>query len=138
MSILHVDLKIPGGTYKHDPLFRTTTFVGYVPSKPSSALWKKRMRKKGKMRWPSANTTFTAHRDLKQTRGLKFLLLTFSKSRTTYIKCKCWNYVEFQPIKLSSRITFYKMKYSFSLQKLKLEAVFWSIKTQTEIKVDEV
>lgn len=38
MSILHVDLKIPGGTYKHEPLFRTTTFVGYVPSKPSSAL----------------------------------------------------------------------------------------------------
>lgn len=39
MSILHVDLKIPGGTYKQDPLLRTTTFVGYVPSKPSSALW---------------------------------------------------------------------------------------------------
>lgn len=38
MSILHVDLKIPGGTYKHEPLFRTTTFVGYVPSNPSSAL----------------------------------------------------------------------------------------------------
>jgi len=33
-----VDLKIPGGTYKHDPLLRTTTLVGYVPSKPSSAL----------------------------------------------------------------------------------------------------
>lgn len=42
MSILHVDLKIPGGTYKHEPLFRTTTFVGYVPSKPSSALWAER------------------------------------------------------------------------------------------------
>lgn len=38
MSILHVDLKIPGGTYKHEPLLRTTTFVGYVPSNPSSAL----------------------------------------------------------------------------------------------------
>jgi hypothetical protein len=38
ISILHVDLKIPGGTYKQDPLFRTTTFVGYVPSNPSSAL----------------------------------------------------------------------------------------------------
>ena len=38
MSILHVDLKIPGGTYKHDPLLRTTTLVGYVPSNPSSAL----------------------------------------------------------------------------------------------------
>lgn len=38
MSILQVDLKIPGGTYKHDPLLRTTTFVGKVPSKPSSAL----------------------------------------------------------------------------------------------------
>lgn len=38
MSILQVDLKIPGGTYKQEPLFLTTTFVGYVPSKPSSAL----------------------------------------------------------------------------------------------------
>lgn len=38
MSILHVDLKMPGGTYKQEPLLRTTTFVGYVPSKPSSAL----------------------------------------------------------------------------------------------------
>lgn len=40
MSILHVDLKIPGGTYKHEPLLRTTTLVGYVPSNPSSALKK--------------------------------------------------------------------------------------------------
>jgi hypothetical protein len=38
MSILQVDLNIPGGTYRHEPLFLTTTFVGYVPSKPSSAL----------------------------------------------------------------------------------------------------
>lgn len=38
MSILHVLLNIPGGTYRHEPLFRTTTLVGYVLSKPSSAL----------------------------------------------------------------------------------------------------
>lgn len=38
MSILQVLLNIPGGTYKHVPLLLTTTFVGYVPSNPSSAL----------------------------------------------------------------------------------------------------
>lgn len=38
MSILHVLLKIPGGTYKQLPLCLTTTFVWNVPSKPSSAL----------------------------------------------------------------------------------------------------
>ena len=41
MSILQVLLKMPGGTYRHEPLFRTTTFVGYVLSNPSSALRKK-------------------------------------------------------------------------------------------------
>lgn len=45
MSILHVDLNIPGGTYKHEPLLRTTTFVGYVPSNPSSALQNRKKRK---------------------------------------------------------------------------------------------
>ena len=38
MSILQVDLKMPGGTYKQLPLFFTTTFVWYVPSNFSSAL----------------------------------------------------------------------------------------------------
>lgn len=38
ISILQVDLKIPGGIYTQEPLLRTTTFVGYVPSNPSSAL----------------------------------------------------------------------------------------------------
>ena len=38
MSILHVDLKMPGGMYVHPPSFVTTTLVGYVPSKASSAL----------------------------------------------------------------------------------------------------
>lgn len=39
MSILHVLLKIPGGTYRQLPLCLTTTFVWNVPSNPSSALW---------------------------------------------------------------------------------------------------
>ena len=38
MSILQVLLKMPGGTYRQLPLCVTTTFVWYVPSKPSSAL----------------------------------------------------------------------------------------------------
>ena len=38
MSILQVDLKIPGGMYVQLPLLVTTTFVGYVPSNASSAL----------------------------------------------------------------------------------------------------
>lgn len=38
MSILHVLLKMPGGTYKQLPLCLTTIFVWYVPSNPSSAL----------------------------------------------------------------------------------------------------
>lgn len=46
MSILHVDLKIPGGTYKQEPLFLTTTLVGYVPSNPSSALCRTKKKRK--------------------------------------------------------------------------------------------
>jgi hypothetical protein len=38
MSILQVDLKMPGGMYVHFPSLVTTTLVGYVPSKASSAL----------------------------------------------------------------------------------------------------
>lgn len=38
MSILHVLLKMPGGTYRQLPLCLTTTLVWYVPSNPSSAL----------------------------------------------------------------------------------------------------
>ena len=38
MSILQVDLKIPGGMYVHFPSWVTITLVGYVPSKASSAL----------------------------------------------------------------------------------------------------
>ena len=50
MSILHVDLKMPGGMYVHPPSFVTTTLVGYVPSKASSALKQiaiKNQRKRG-------------------------------------------------------------------------------------------
>ena len=39
MSILHVLLKMPGGTYRQLPLCLTTTLVWYVPSNPSSALY---------------------------------------------------------------------------------------------------
>ena len=38
MSILQVDLNIPGGIYKQFPDDDTTTLVWYVPSNPSSAL----------------------------------------------------------------------------------------------------
>ena len=38
MSIKHVDLKMPGGMYVHDPVEVTTTLVGYVPSNASLAL----------------------------------------------------------------------------------------------------
>ena len=48
MSILQVDLKIPGGTDMQEPLLRTTTFVAYVPSKPSSALYKSGTNEKEK------------------------------------------------------------------------------------------
>ena len=38
MSILHVDLKMPGGTYSMEPSDEATTFVWNVPSNLSSAL----------------------------------------------------------------------------------------------------
>ena len=38
MSILHVDMKMPGGIYVQRPSWVTTTFVGYVPSNDSLAL----------------------------------------------------------------------------------------------------
>ena len=37
MSILQVDLKMPGGICSHWPVFRTTMFVGKVASKFSLA-----------------------------------------------------------------------------------------------------
>lgn len=45
MSILHVDMKIPGGIYVQLPELVTTTFVGYVPSKASLALKKEKLIK---------------------------------------------------------------------------------------------
>ena len=43
MSILHVDLKMPGGTYSMEPSDEATTFVWNVPSNLSSALNEKQM-----------------------------------------------------------------------------------------------
>ena len=46
MSILQVLLKIPGGTYRQDPSFETTTLVWQVPSNFSSALKAKGVQNK--------------------------------------------------------------------------------------------
>ena len=46
ISILQVDLNIPGGIYVQLPLLVTTTFVGYVPSNASSALNRTRTKRR--------------------------------------------------------------------------------------------
>lgn len=131
MSILHVDLKIPGGTYKHDPLFRTTTFVGYVPSKPSSALW---MRKKRKMRWPSANTTSTTRSQTDP--GIKiFVIDVFFWERHSTYKMQmlelCWNSTD--KTQFSNYILWYEILL-FSAE-TKLGAVFQALKYKQKLRL---